>query len=51
MSPALWKWQKKIPYYMMPLPNFSLKTLAEALCNISEVDKASKVATGDSDLD
>jgi ribonuclease D len=31
---------KKIPYYMMPLPNFSLKTLVEALCNIPEVDKS-----------
>lgn len=29
---------KKIPYYILPLPNLQLKTLAEALCHIT-VDK------------
>lgn len=30
---------KDIPYYLLPLPNLSLKTLAESLCNIF-VDKS-----------
>lgn len=30
---------KDIPYYLLPLPNLSLKTLAESLCNIA-VDKS-----------
>ncbi len=35
---------KKIPHYMLPLPSLSLKTLAEALCNISEVDKSQQLS-------
>jgi len=35
---------KKIPYYLLPLPNFSLKTLAEKLCNIVEVDKSQQAS-------
>jgi len=35
---------KKIPHYMLPLPNLSLKTLAEALCNIPEVDKSQQIS-------
>ncbi|WP_250124434.1 hypothetical protein [Chroococcidiopsis sp. CCMEE 29] len=31
---------KNIPYYMLPLPNFSLKTLVETLCNVPAVDKS-----------
>lgn len=35
---------KKIPYYLLPLPNLSLKTLAEKLCNIVEVDKSQQTS-------
>lgn len=31
---------KKVPYYLLPLPNLSLKTLAESLCNVAKVDKS-----------
>ena len=30
---------KKIPYYLVPLPNFKLKTLAEKLCHFPPIDK------------
>ena len=30
---------KKIPYYLLPLPNFTLKTLATKLCNCSNISK------------
>ncbi len=30
---------QKIPYYLLPLPNFQLKTLAEQLCHFPTVDK------------
>lgn len=30
---------KKIPYYLVPLPNVQLKTLAEKLCHLPPVDK------------
>jgi len=30
---------KKIPYYLVPLPNHTLKTLAEQLCHLPPVDK------------
>ncbi|WP_071190266.1 ribonuclease D [Trichormus sp. NMC-1] len=30
---------KKIPYYLLPLPNYQLKTLATALCNFHNIDK------------
>ncbi len=35
---------KKIPHYILPLPNLSLKTLAETLCNIPEVDKSQQIS-------
>ena len=31
---------KSIPYYLLPLPDLSLKTLTESLCNIVAVDKS-----------
>lgn len=34
------KLARKIPYYVLPLPNHKLKTLIEALCGIPNVDKA-----------
>jgi len=34
---------KKIPYYLLPLPNLSLKTLTEALCHIA-VDKTEQTS-------
>jgi ribonuclease D len=30
---------KKIPYYLVPLPNFQLKTIAENLCHLPPLDK------------
>ncbi|MBW4555995.1 MAG: ribonuclease D [Trichormus sp. ATA11-4-KO1] len=30
---------KKIPYYLLPLPNYQLKTLATALCRFNYIDK------------
>jgi ribonuclease D len=30
---------KKIPYYLLPLPDYQLKTLATALCNFNNIDK------------
>jgi ribonuclease D len=30
---------KTIPYYLLPLPNYQLKTLATALCNFHNIDK------------
>lgn len=35
-----WEMAKSIPYYILQLPDLSLKTLTEKLCNISEVDKS-----------
>lgn len=35
---------KKIPYYLLPLPNLSLKTLAESICNIAKVDKTQQAS-------
>ena len=34
-----YKLAKKIPYYMLPLPNYQLKTLATKLCNFQNIDK------------
>lgn len=34
-----YKIAKKIPYYILPLPNYQLKTLATKLCNFQNVDK------------
>lgn len=34
-----WEMAKKIPYYLVPLPNFQLKTLAEKLCHLPPLDK------------
>ena len=30
---------KKVPYYLLPLPNYKLKTLATALCKFQDIDK------------
>ncbi|MDJ0797622.1 MAG: ribonuclease D [Calothrix sp. MO_167.B12] len=30
---------KKVPYYLLPLPNYQLKTLATVLCNFQDIDK------------
>ncbi|WP_392533844.1 ribonuclease D [Nostoc sp. C117] len=30
---------KKIPYYLLPLPNYQLKTLATTLCSFNNIDK------------
>ncbi len=30
---------KKIPYYLLPLPNYQLKTLAAILCDFNNIDK------------
>ncbi len=30
---------KKIPFYILPLPNYQLKTLAVELCNFNNIDK------------
>ncbi len=30
---------KKIPYYILPLPNYQLQTLATSVCNFQKVDK------------
>jgi ribonuclease D len=30
---------KKIPYYILPLPNYQLKTLAMSLCHFQDIDK------------
>ncbi|MDF5707636.1 MAG: ribonuclease D [Nostoc sp. S4] len=30
---------KKIPYYLLPLPNYQLQTLATALCSFNNIDK------------
>jgi len=35
---------KDIPYYLLPLPNLSLKTLAESLCNVVAVDKSQQAS-------
>jgi ribonuclease D len=34
-----WQMAKKVPYYILPLPNYKLKTLTEQLCHIAHVDK------------
>lgn len=34
-----WKMAKQIPYYLLPLPNLQLKTLAEKLCFFPSVNK------------
>ncbi|HLO51640.1 MAG TPA: ribonuclease D [Kamptonema sp.] len=33
------KLARKIPYYILPLPNRKLKTLIEALCGVANIDK------------
>lgn len=35
-----WEIAKSIPYYIIPLPNFQLKTLAESLCYFPPIDKS-----------
>jgi ribonuclease D len=39
-----WEIAKKIPYYLLPLPNLQLKTLAEKLCSFSSVSKAEQTS-------
>ncbi|AFY48789.1 ribonuclease D [Nostoc sp. PCC 7524] len=34
-----WELAKKIPYYLLPLPNYQLQTLATELCNFNYIDK------------
>ncbi|MGD1702306.1 ribonuclease D [Dapis sp. BLCC M229] len=34
-----WEIAKKLPYYILPIPNFKLKTLAEKLTNFKNIDK------------
>ncbi len=34
-----WEIAKKLPYYILPLPNLKLKTLAEKLSNFQDIDK------------
>lgn len=34
-----WEMVQRIPYYLVPLPNYKLKTLAENLCHFPIVDK------------
>ena len=34
-----WEIAKKLPYYLLPLPNLTLKTLATKLCNCSNISK------------
>ena len=34
-----WEIAKKLPYYILPVPNFKLKTLAEKLTNFKNIDK------------
>jgi len=35
---------KTIPYYLLPIPNLSLKTLAESLCNVVAIDKSQQAS-------
>ncbi|PSF35423.1 ribonuclease D [Aphanothece hegewaldii CCALA 016] len=35
-----WELAKSIPYYIIPLPNYQLKTLAESLCYFPPIDKS-----------
>ena len=35
---------KSIPYYLLPLPDLTLKTLAESLCDIVAVDKSQQAS-------
>lgn len=34
-----WEIAKTIPYYLLPLPNYQLQTLATVLCNFNNIDK------------
>jgi ribonuclease D len=34
-----WEIAKKIPYYLLPVPNYQLQTLATVLCNFNNIDK------------
>lgn len=35
---------KQIPYYLVPLPNYKLKTLAEILCHFPPIDKTEQTS-------
>jgi ribonuclease D len=39
-----WETAKKIPYYILPVPNYQLKTLAEQLCHFSYIDKTQQIS-------
>jgi len=38
------KMAKSIPYYLLPMPNLTLKTLAEFLCSVVAVDKTQQAS-------
>ncbi len=35
---------KKIPYYLLPVPNYQLKTLAQKLCNFQQINKTEQTS-------
>jgi len=35
---------KKVPYYLLPIPNYQLKTLATTLCKFQDIDKQLQVS-------
>ncbi|MBD2166145.1 ribonuclease D [Calothrix membranacea FACHB-236] len=35
---------KKIPYYLLPLPNYQLQTLATVLCSFNNIDKEEQIS-------
>jgi ribonuclease D len=35
---------KKIPYYLLPLPNYKLQTLATVLCQFNNIDKQQQIS-------
>jgi ribonuclease D len=39
-----WEIAKKIPYYILPVANYQLKTLAEQLCHFSNIDKTQQTS-------
>jgi ribonuclease D len=39
-----WEIAKKIPYYILPVPNYQLKTLAQQLCHFSNIDKTQQIS-------
>ena len=39
MNQVSWEISKKLPYYILPVPNLKLKTLAEKFTNFQNIDK------------